>query len=140
MITSDYLSSNIIICILFWFDPFLRPRAETEKYLCLIFGSNENFKICFRDYLTFRGRPPSFQILANQLTLAPPEFSDLPTALELVSSIAKVSFFLVCPSYTLGCLKFDWISFLLEMVPNQFLINTVKLVFFDPLKYLCVLL
>ena len=91
-------------------------------------------QICFRDYLTFRGRPPSFQILANQLTLAPPEFSDLPTALELVSSIAKVSFFLVCPSYTLGCLKFDWISFLLEMVPNQFLINTVKLVFFWSVK------
>ena len=37
----------------FWFDPFLRPRAEIEKYFRLIFGSNENFKICFRDYLTF---------------------------------------------------------------------------------------
>ena len=24
-----------------------------RKYFCLIFGSNENFKICFRDYLTF---------------------------------------------------------------------------------------
>jgi len=29
-------------------------RAEMEKYFRSIFGSNdENFKICFRDYLTF---------------------------------------------------------------------------------------
>ena len=26
---------------------------EIQKYFRLIFGSNENFKICFRDYLTF---------------------------------------------------------------------------------------
>jgi hypothetical protein len=66
---------------------------------------------------------------AHHITTRPLGFADLTTALELVSSIAKVSFFLVCPSYTLGCLKFDWISFLLEMVSNQSLIQTVKLVF-----------
>jgi hypothetical protein len=27
--------------------------AEIEKYFHSIFGSNENLKICFRDYLTF---------------------------------------------------------------------------------------
>ena len=27
---------------------------EIEKFFCSIFGSNENFKICFRDYLTFK--------------------------------------------------------------------------------------
>jgi hypothetical protein len=46
---SDYLSSNRKICIFFVFDPFNRARAEIEKYFCSIFGSNENFKICFRD-------------------------------------------------------------------------------------------
>ena len=44
----------IIICIFFWFHPFQRARAEIEKYFRSIIGSNENFKICFRDYLTFR--------------------------------------------------------------------------------------
>ena len=33
----------------YWFDPYERPMAETEKYFQSIFGSNENFKICFRD-------------------------------------------------------------------------------------------
>ena len=28
--------------------------AEIEKYFRSIFDSNENFKICFRDYLTFK--------------------------------------------------------------------------------------
>ena len=34
--------------------PIQRARAEIEKYFRSIIGSNENFKICFRDYLTFR--------------------------------------------------------------------------------------
>ena len=50
MLISDYLSSNIMICILF----LIWPRAEIEKYFRSIFGSNENFKICFRDLLTFK--------------------------------------------------------------------------------------
>ena len=33
--------------------PILEARAEIEKYFHLFFGSNENFKVCFRDYLTF---------------------------------------------------------------------------------------
>ena len=33
---------------------FQSARAGIEKYFRTIFGSNENFKICFRDYLTFR--------------------------------------------------------------------------------------
>ena len=45
---SDYVSSNILIC-LFLFDPFQRARAEIQKYLCSVFGSNENSKFCFRD-------------------------------------------------------------------------------------------
>ena len=31
----------------------LDARGERQKYFCLIFGSNENFKISFRDYMTF---------------------------------------------------------------------------------------
>ena len=38
--------------------PLLEARAKIQKYFCLFFGSNENFKICFRDLLTFR---PSFR-------------------------------------------------------------------------------
>ena len=53
MLISDYLSSNIIICILFVdLTHFRELRAEIQKYFCSIFGSNENFKICFRDLLT----------------------------------------------------------------------------------------
>ena len=33
--------------------PILEARAEMQKYFCSIFGSNENFKICFRNLLTF---------------------------------------------------------------------------------------
>ena len=33
--------------------PILEARAEIEKYFRSIFGSNENFKLCFRKYLTF---------------------------------------------------------------------------------------
>ena len=66
---SDYLSSNIIICILF-FDSthFNNLGLKIEPYFWLIFGSNENFKICFRDYLTFR-RETNIKIshVANQL-------------------------------------------------------------------------
>ena len=33
--------------------PILEARAEIEKYFLSFFGSNENFKICFRNQLTF---------------------------------------------------------------------------------------
>ena len=33
--------------------PILETRAEIQKYFCYFFGSNENFNICFRDWLTF---------------------------------------------------------------------------------------
>ena len=34
--------------------PHLEARAKIQKYFrCSFFGSNENFKICFRDLLTF---------------------------------------------------------------------------------------
>ena len=29
-------------------------RAGIQKYFCLVFGSNEKCRICFRDYLSFR--------------------------------------------------------------------------------------
>ena len=32
---------------------YLAARAEVQKYFHSFFGSNENFKICFRDILTF---------------------------------------------------------------------------------------
>ena len=32
----------------------LEARAEIQKYFGLFFGSNDNFRICFRDLLTFR--------------------------------------------------------------------------------------
>ena len=38
--------------------------AEIEKYFRSIFGSNENFKICFRDYLTF-SRLQDFSIFVS---------------------------------------------------------------------------
>ena len=34
--------------------PLDLARAEMQKYFCSFFGSNESFKICFRDLLTFR--------------------------------------------------------------------------------------
>ena len=34
--------------------PILEARVEIEKYFRSFFGSNENFKIWFWDYLTFR--------------------------------------------------------------------------------------
>ena len=36
--------------------PILEARAETQKYFRSFFGSNENFKICFREDLTFSKR------------------------------------------------------------------------------------
>ena len=55
MLISDYLSSNTIICILFLIWPILKTYVG-QKYFRSIFGSNENFKICFWDYLTFRNQ------------------------------------------------------------------------------------
>ena len=43
-----YLSYIFMIWIL------LEARAGIQKYFCWFFCSNEKFRICFRDYLTFR--------------------------------------------------------------------------------------
>ena len=37
------------------FQGFFEARAEIHKYFCSFFGSNEHFKICFPDLLTFKG-------------------------------------------------------------------------------------
>ena len=37
------------LTLLYWFD----LRAAIQKYFRSFFGANENFKICFRDLLTF---------------------------------------------------------------------------------------
>ena len=52
MLISDYLSSNIIICIFFDLTHF-RELGQKQKNIQIVFGSNENFKICFRNLLTF---------------------------------------------------------------------------------------
>ena len=39
--------------LIFLFDFFLEARAEIQKYFRSFFGANENFKIWFRDLLTF---------------------------------------------------------------------------------------
>ena len=40
--------------IIFMIWPILEARAEIQKYFGSFFGSNENFKICFPDLLTFK--------------------------------------------------------------------------------------
>ena len=37
---------------------FFEARAEIQKYFCSFFGSNENFKMYFRDLLTFSSHLP----------------------------------------------------------------------------------
>ena len=48
----------VIFCFYLLFRPlfrvFFEARAEIQKYFCWFFGSNENFRICSRDLLTFR--------------------------------------------------------------------------------------
>jgi hypothetical protein len=39
-----------------------KARAEIEKYFRSVFGSNENFKICFRNSLTFSDREKLLKI------------------------------------------------------------------------------
>ena len=34
--------------------PNLEASADIQKYIRSFFGSNENFKICFQDLLTFK--------------------------------------------------------------------------------------
>ena len=64
MLISDYLSSsNILICTLFLIQPLLEARAEIQKYFRSFLGSNENFKICFRYYLTIRSLERTVLIL-----------------------------------------------------------------------------
>ena len=41
---------------IFLIRPLLQARAQIQKYFCSFFGSNENFEICFRDLLTFKGQ------------------------------------------------------------------------------------
>ena len=36
--------------LIFLFDRFFEARADIQKYFRLFFGSNENFKICFKDF------------------------------------------------------------------------------------------
>ena len=38
--------------IIFIIRPILEARAELQKYFSSVFGSNENFEICFWDWLT----------------------------------------------------------------------------------------
>ena len=45
---------NTIWGILFFIWLILEARAELKIWFCSFFGSNENKKICFRNYLTFR--------------------------------------------------------------------------------------
>ena len=40
--------------LFFLFHLFLEIWAEIQKYFHLFFGSNENFRVCFRDLLNFR--------------------------------------------------------------------------------------
>jgi hypothetical protein len=37
--------------------PLLEARAKIQKYFRSLFGSNENFRICFPDLLTFNRMP-----------------------------------------------------------------------------------
>ena len=47
----------VFLCFYLLFQPlfrgFFEARAEIQKYFRSFFDSNENFKICFRDLLTF---------------------------------------------------------------------------------------
>ena len=46
-------NADEVICQFDHLTKFKRARAEIQKIFSLIFGSNENFKICFRDQLAF---------------------------------------------------------------------------------------
>ena len=53
-------------------EPLLEARAEIQKYFRSFFGSNENFKICFRDLLIFsRGATGLVQSWVNQSQSTP---------------------------------------------------------------------
>ena len=58
MLISDYLSSNIIISIFYFYFiiiwPIFEKKGRNIKNSSFVFGSNENFKICFKDLLTFK--------------------------------------------------------------------------------------
>ena len=41
--------------------------AEIQKYFRSFFGANENFKICFRDLLTFRSQ--GFDLSQNKVRI-----------------------------------------------------------------------
>ena len=57
-----FIMINSIKSVLLFFYLLFRPlfiyffetRAEIQKYFHLFFGSNENFRVCFRDLLNFR--------------------------------------------------------------------------------------
>ena len=52
--TKIFLYFCIKLFVLLSFFHFLGTRPEIQKYFCPFFGSNENFRICFQDKLTFR--------------------------------------------------------------------------------------
>ena len=47
-----FITYYLSYIFLIW--PLLEARAEIQKYFRWFFGSNEKFRICFRDWLTFR--------------------------------------------------------------------------------------
>ena len=63
MLISDYLSSNITICICFF---YLAHFRELGQIFLFAFGSSENFKICFRELLTFSKTGCGLSILGRK--------------------------------------------------------------------------
>ena len=54
--------------------PLLEAMAEVQKYYCRVYGSNEKFRICFRDQLIFK-KCPIVDNLTVFLTLTAQTFS-----------------------------------------------------------------
>ena len=65
MLISDYLSSNRLICILFFDLTHFKELGQKYKKKSFFFGSNENLKICIRDLLTFSVLVDPIQIFRN---------------------------------------------------------------------------
>ena len=57
-----------IFILYFLIRPLLENRAKIQKYFHSFFGSNENFKICFQDLLTFSEPSKVGQNLKTQIT------------------------------------------------------------------------
>ena len=56
----------IYLSYIFLIQPLLEARAEIQKYFRWFFGSNENFRICLRDLLTFISYQ-EFSLLSDNL-------------------------------------------------------------------------